>query len=315
MNPGFGSEDGEIPVLSIVVPARDALHWLPDALGSVGIGRDMEILVVDDGSTDGTEDYLFGRRRADPRVRRIVGPGRGPSAARNLALEAARAPLVAFLDADDRWRPGKLKAQLDLHRKNPGIGFSFTDYMHVTPDGELRGGCFVFWPRFRARFGRRTEAFVVPDAVAHIYAENVVGTSTVIARRDLLVEVGGFETAFGSAEDWDLWLKLARRAPVGCVPGMLADYLMHRPGNVSGNGGRRATAMQAIAERHRPVVEKSAPWAVKACEARLMVARAEACPVPLRRLGYRVRAAALAPTWRNVREAARAALSVPRGRA
>ena len=174
--------------------------------------------MVDDGSTDGTAELLERLCAADPRLRVLLGPCRGPSAARNHALGQVRAPLIAFLDADDRWRLDKLEAQLALHAAHPGIGFSFTDYRHVTVDGEDRGPCLGFWPRFAARHAGRDEPFLLgPDALAQLYAENVVGTSTVIVRTALLRELGGFYDRLGSAEDWDLWLRLAARA-VGAVP-------------------------------------------------------------------------------------------------
>ena len=300
--------------VSVVMPARDTLSWIPKALASVGTEGVAEILVVDDGSTDGTSEFLARQAAADPRMRILQGPRVGPSASRNLAIAEARAPLVAFLDSDDAWTPGKLRAQLALHAREPSLGFSFTDYRHVTDEGEDRGACFPWWPTFAAAVRDRRDAFLLPDAMGHIYAENVVGTSTVVARTDLLREVGGFETGLGSAEDWDLWLRMAARAPVGCVADVLADYLMHRPGNVSGKSSRRSAAMRTIAERHRAAVRATAPWAVRACEVRLLVAEAEACDSAGRELGFRMRAAALSPSRRTFREAAATAARAVRGR-
>jgi glycosyltransferase involved in cell wall biosynthesis len=303
-----------VPQVTVIIPARNALAWLPDAIASIGPGPSVEIIVTDDGSDDGTAEYLAGLAARDPRLVVMAGPRKGPSPARNVALERVRAPLVAFLDADDRWCPGKLATQLALHAAHPEIGFSFTDYRHLTPESEDRGACFAFWPCFAARNGWRTEAFLLPDAFAHIYAENVVGTSTVIARTDLLREVGGFRTSLGSAEDWDLWLKLASRAPVGCVPRVLCDYLMQRSGSVSKNTGRRAGAMRAVAGPYRPHLVEKEPWAVGACESRLLVAEAEARAGTslLSALWFRLLALTLTPSLRNAREAAHVvATSIP----
>jgi glycosyltransferase involved in cell wall biosynthesis len=295
--------------VSVVIPARDALRWLPSALESIGGDPFLEILVVDDGSTDGTAEYLDGLSGQDNRVRRLVGPCKGPSAARNVALAASAAPLVAFLDADDKWRPGKLARHLALHAGNPSVGFSFSDYLHVDEEGTARGACLSYWPRFRSRFGALREAFDLPDALAHIFAENVIGTSTVVARTDLLREVGGFRTDLGSAEDWDLWLKMARLAPVACIPDVLADYLMHRPGSVSKQAGKRAAAMRDIASAHVRHVPAAADWARRDCEVRLLVAEAEAAhrAEPRKALMLRTRVLRLAPNRRNLREAARVA--------
>lgn len=289
------------PEVSVIIPTRDALQWLPAAVASIGPDLSVEILIVDDGSTDGTLAWLGELAISDPRVRFMHGAHTGPSRARNLAIGAVRAPLVAFLDADDRWMPGKLDAQLALHRAHPEIGFSFTDYRHITVKNEDRGGCFVFWPRFAARYGTATEPFVLDKALSTLYAENVVGTSTVVARTDLLHQVGGFNTGLTSAEDWDLWLTLARKAPVGVVPGLWADYLMHRPGNMTGKIDLRVMAMRLIAERHRAVALEEDPTADNGFNARICAARAEIAELGgqrLRSVALRARALAYQPTRR-----------------
>ena len=289
------------PEVSVIIPTRDALQWLPSAIASIGPNPAVEILVVDDGSTDGTLAWLGELAVADPRVRFMHGSHTGPSRARNLAIGAARAPLVAFLDADDRWLPCKLDAQLALHRAHPEIGFSFTDYRHVTTSDQDRGGCFSFWPRFAARYGSVTESFVLDRPVSTLYAENVVGTSTVVARTDLLQQVGGFNTGLSSAEDWDLWLTLASRAPVGVVPQVLADYLMHRPGNLTRRMDLRVMAMRLIGERHRPRALAEDPTADSGFKARICAARAEIAEAGgqrLRSVALRAQALALQPTRR-----------------
>lgn len=294
------------PAVSIIVPTRDALAWLPDAIASVGPDPDVEILVVDDGSTDGTLAWLGELAAADRRVRFMHGSHSGPARARNLAIGAARAPLIAFLDADDRWLPGKLSAQLALHRAHPEIGFSFCDYRHVTTTGQDRGGCFAFWPRFAARYAGVTEPFVIQKPVATLYAENVVGTSTVMVQTALLREVGGFSTDLTSAEDWDLWLMLARHAPVGVIPAIMVEYLMHRPGNATGRMDLRVVAMSLIAERHRATALAEDPSAESGFNARLYAARAEiaeASGLRLKSFLLRVRALMHQPTRRAACEA------------
>nr|WP_294527609.1 glycosyltransferase family A protein [uncultured Rhodopila sp.] len=289
------------PEVSVIIPTRDALQWLPAAIESIGAYAGAEILVVDDGSTDGTLAWLGELAVADPRVRFMHGSRTGPSRARNLAIGAVRAPLVAFLDADDRWLPGKLQAQLALHRAHPEIGFSFTDYRHVTTGSQHRGGCFAYWPRFAARYGTAKESFLLDRPIATLYAENVVGTSTVIARTDLLQQVGGFNTGLASAEDWDLWLTLARRAPVGAVPQVLADYLIHRPGNLTGRMDLRVMAMRLIAERHRAAALTEDPTADNGFKARIYAARAEIAEAGgqrFRSVALRARALAQQPTRR-----------------
>jgi glycosyltransferase involved in cell wall biosynthesis len=295
------------PEVTIIIPTRNAAGWLARAIFSVGPLPTAEIIVVDDGSTDATAPMLAEFALHDPRLRILAGQGVGAAAARNLGIAAARAPLIAFLDADDRWRLGKLEEQMAFHHAHPEVGFSFTDYRHITAQREDRGTCFAFWPRFAACVAGRDGPFVVEAAPAALLAENVIGTSTVMARTDLLRQAGGFEECMSQSEDWDLWLRLAARAPVGCLPMVLTDYTMHRPGNLSGQRRARVEAMEHVVQRHGATAARLDPSALRVCRARIAVAAAEAAAAE----GARLRAALLhlrawlrQPARRHFREAA-----------
>jgi GT2 family glycosyltransferase len=295
-----------VPAISVIIPTRNTLGYLPKAIASIGADPDVEIIVVDDDSSDGTAEWLAGLGRRDPRLVRLAGPGRNSARARNLGIAAARAPLIAFLDADDWWEPGKLAAQREMHLANPEIGFSFTDYRHLTPAGEDRGTSFNYWPGYRARHGHHTEPFLLgEDALAQIYAENIVGTSTVMVRTDLLRALGGFDETLRSTEDWDLWLRLAASAPVACHPGSLVTYLMHRPGNKSGKMDSRIAAMRQIGARFEDQARMQDRSAVRIFNARVLVASAEAAQLEgrlCRCAALRLEALLFHPTRRTSRE-------------
>ncbi|MGG5811923.1 glycosyltransferase family 2 protein [Falsiroseomonas sp. CW058] len=254
------------PKLSVVIPARNALRWLPGAIASVGGGAAIEIIVVDDGSSDGTADYLRSIAASDRRVRALSTPGLGPAAARNAGLSAARAPLVAFLDADDRWRRGKLAQQMELHRLHPEIGFSFTDHRRFAEDGTELSGGFARCTGFAARHTMRQEGFLLDrDAQAQIYAEPLVATSTVMARTALLRAVGGFNEQLARAEDWDLWLHLAACGPVGCIPRRLTDRLVRAVAPESEEGLTRRSARRRVADAYAPAATALDPEAARLC--------------------------------------------------
>jgi GT2 family glycosyltransferase len=288
------------PRLSVVIPTRDCLAYLPAALASIRAQAipDVQIVVVDDGSTDGTGSYLA----ADPGLTVVTRRGGdGVAAARNAGLAVCKAPIVGFLDADDVWRPGAVAGRLAAHEADPGLVLSFADYDHVTPDRTDLGTCFGYWPRF-ARFvrGRHGVLPLGPQALALLYAENVVGTSTVLARRDALDAEQGFSTEFKLAEDWDLWLRLARRGRVACSTDLAATYLV-RPGSLSRDRPRLIRCMKVIAARHGAAAARLMPAAWLACRSRIAVAEAEDARIGGRKpaaLLQHLLALALAPSRR-----------------
>jgi glycosyltransferase involved in cell wall biosynthesis len=260
---------------SVVIPTRNCLRFLPQALGSISMQgiKDLEILVVDDGSSDGTWDWLTEEARSDSRLVPIRGAGNGPSLARNAALSLARAPLIAFLDADDFWWPDKLSRQLAYHESHPETGFSFTDYLHFDACGQLRGTCFDYWaPSYINR--KSGDYAPVPDAEFELLAANVVGTSTVVASLELLQNANGFAPNSQSAEDWRLWLDLAARAPVAASAAVTTSYLMH-PASATANRDARIESMREIVAPFRSRREPAARRSLRRADARIAIAEAE----------------------------------------
>ena len=301
-----------LPICSVVIPTRNCLAYLSSALDSVRAQKidGLEIIVVDDGSTDGTGEWLRGQARTWSCLRVIDGPARGPARARNLALAAANADLIAFLDADDMWSEGKLSRQVAFHQRRPDVGFSFTDYLHIDRDGDTHGTCFDYW-RFTPGRVDASGFAVLHDPEATLLGANVVGTSAVVARRRELQIANGFGEDLRSAEDWDLWLRLAARAPVAATPLSLMTYLMHRPGNLTGQVEDRISAMSDIVERYAGHDQPAFRRARRRAQARLAEASAEAAGLarkPWRSLTHRLHALSLLPSRRVARASAGAAL-------
>jgi glycosyltransferase involved in cell wall biosynthesis len=197
------------------MPTRNRADLLGRTLATV-LGQrltDLEIIVVDDASTDHTGDLLAAV--GDERLRTIRHPERrGVAAARNLGLTAAAGRWVAFLDDDDLWAPDKLARQVDALLEHPGTRWVLDGAVVV--DGRLRV--------IGAQSPPRT-----PDLGAALLGSNVVpgGASGVVAERSLVVDAGGFDEELGLLADWDLWIRLALRAPSASIRAPLHAYHLH----------------------------------------------------------------------------------------
>ena len=261
------------PIFSVVIPSYNAIDFLPAAFASVHAQEieDFEILVLDDGSTDGSGEWLAESSRMDPRIRVFKGGRLGPARARNLLIENAKSEIIAFLDADDTWLPGKLRAEIDFHLANPDVAFTFTDYRHVDMAGRLRSTAFEFWkPGFAAGCGKGFTRLRQP--LANLMAINVVGTSCVVAKRESLRNANGFAAGLPSAEDWDLWLRLAETGAVAFSTEVTMHYLM-RPGSETANREARIRAMEQIIDRFGGSAVPG--WARRAARSRLMTSKAQ----------------------------------------
>ncbi len=263
------------PICSIIIPTHNCVEYLPIALNSIRMQNagPLEILVLDDGSTDGSWDYLQQAKAEYPELVTIKMKQIGPSEARNLLISIAKSDLIAFLDADDYWWPRKLKSQIAFHHEHPEALFSFTDYLHVDMNGMTHGTAFEFWkPNRLAAISPQYRLIERPLEL--LLGRNLVGTSTVMARRDALQNANGFAKEMPSAEDWDLWLRLVERGKVGCSSSVTMSYLQ-RTGSLTTNRQARLGAMRQIIKRYEPDTSQPMRRALRQAWSRYHVALAE----------------------------------------
>jgi glycosyltransferase involved in cell wall biosynthesis len=190
------------PRVSVVIPTYNRAWSLTTALDSV-LSQDFEAfetIVVDDGSTDETPALLA---RYGAALRVIGQPNRGVSAARNAGIRAARAPLVALLDSDDYWLPGKLAAQTAFFERHPEAVICQTEEIWVRNGVRVNPG-----KRHRKRGGMIFE----PSLELCL-----VSPSAVMLRRSLFETAGFFDEHLPSCEDYDLWLRIGCRHPVHLI--------------------------------------------------------------------------------------------------
>jgi len=204
-----------LPTVSVVIPAYNSQAYLSRAIESALAQRypqdRLEVIVVDDGSSDDSPLIAEGYAERNSRVLALRQSNAGPAAARNRGIAAAGGELIAFLDSDDAWEPSKLARQAALFQADPQLGL-------------VHCGC-----RFVDAYGHPVESWVRKsrtaqgEALLDFFCDFFIILSSVVVPRRCLDEVGHFDTALRVGEDNDLFLRLLARYKLGCVDAPLLD--------------------------------------------------------------------------------------------
>lgn len=221
----------------MVIPTRNRIGLLeraalPSALNQAGV--EIEVLVVDDGSADGTPARVLGL--PDERIRLIRNERpQGVAAARNVGIHEAAAPWVAFLDDDDHWSPDKLATQLEALRRTEA-SFAYCSAVVIAEDGTP------------------TEVMRAPAAEtirSTLLRENAMpaGSSNVIASTTLLRRLHGFDEGLAYLADWDLWIALATTGEAVACEGVLVAYVRH-PQRMRLAGRAAVAELERLRVRH-----------------------------------------------------------------
>jgi glycosyltransferase involved in cell wall biosynthesis len=224
------------PMVSVIVPAFNSEASLPAALLSIAQQsvKPLEVLVIDDGSSDGTmavAKSCAGEMQGID-VILLSQDRKGPGAARNLGLAKARGELVAFLDADDSWLPEKIERSLAQMQDRVLVAHDFI---------EVCGG--------RETLRDPSRHFLsAPDPYAALFLRCYIATSTVMARREAVLAAGGFAEDLPAAQDYDLWLRLLGQpgARFAILPEALMRYAVSPSGITSKAEQRRVCSMEAL---------------------------------------------------------------------
>ncbi len=212
-----------MPAVSVVMPAYNVARYLGDAARSVLAQTfgDLELLIVDDGSTDATAAVARECAAGDPRVRLFLQPNGGISSARNLALPRTRGRFIAILDSDDMWEPGYLDAQIRILQARPEVAI-------VTGNAWFLGGALD------GRLARPCpDARPEPDLAVMLEDETAVFIMSVL-RREVYETIGGFDESLRTNEDYDYWLRAA-----------CAGFRFHRNDQPLGRYRRRDDSLSA----------------------------------------------------------------------
>lgn len=242
--------NGDRPTISVVVPAYNRATTIVRALESVlrQSWTDLEIVVVDDGSTD--ETLTAAARIADPRIRLIKNPSNlGAAQARNVGVSEARGAWIAFQDSDDEWLPCKLAKQMDCALA-PGADdvavycgmIVIGEPAHLDPLQPRAIPAMRYIPDPQ-------QTKVSGDLAVSLLSTSLISTQTLVVRTDILRAIGGFDASLRSLEDWDLAIRLAQMGRIACIDEPLV--LQHL--SVTGatfDRGRMLEAQIRIADKH-----------------------------------------------------------------
>jgi glycosyltransferase involved in cell wall biosynthesis len=193
-------------MVSVVIPLFNKKNYVANAVQSVlaQTFQDFEIIVVNDGSTDGSAEVV--KACNDSRINLIEQTNAGVSAARNTGITASRGEWIAFLDADDIWLPNNLASHLAIINLNPHISWSAGNFL-LCQGGQKKREISI-----PTDLIQRMDNGVAPDAL-ELLSRGLFCTITVIVRKSIFKEIGLMDTTLKTAEDLDLWLRIALRYP------------------------------------------------------------------------------------------------------
>ena len=229
--------------VSVVIPVWNGERYLATAIESVlaQTHPHFELIIVDDGSTDGTAIIADGYARCDPRVRRVRQPNQGVAAARNTGLRVARGQWVACLDSDDLMLPHRLERQIAFIAVHPEVKVFGSVCRYINEDGCFRGGHTIGAPiRSRA------------DLEALLEDDQLIGLThpSVMMHRDTILALGGYDRAMEPAEDLDLWMRVAQAGHLVLQDDeVLTDYRVHGASIMGTHAAKGSLASMLVAAR------------------------------------------------------------------
>jgi glycosyltransferase involved in cell wall biosynthesis len=208
------------PLVSVIIPVYNGEKYLSDTIESVitQTEKNWEIISINDGSTDHSQAILeeYALKYPD-RFRVISVKNGGVSRARNTGVSEARGTYIAFLDQDDLWMPRKLQLQTEQFRSDKDLGVSYTNESIIDHTGSIvQEKVITFDKKIHRGF-----------VFEHLVFENFIPISSVIIRKDLFIEIGGFNPRYFLAEDYDLLLKATIISPVNYIDEPLLLYREH----------------------------------------------------------------------------------------
>lgn len=230
--------DNKTPKVTVVIPAYNAIRYLPETMETVlnQTYQDFEVLVVNDGSTDETPNWVNQLSEEKPKVRMVSQVNQGLAGARCTGVTNARGKYVAFIDADDLWELTKLEKQVNSLESNPQAGLCYT------------------WTALADSEGKSTGRVIASHAEGDVWQQltemNIVCCgSTPMIRRSCFDDVGLFSHDVSPSDDWDMWWRISAKYPFTVIKEPLIRYRQH-PNNSSKKCEHMLTTSRILIERN-----------------------------------------------------------------
>lgn len=226
------------PRVSVIIPTYNRSHLIGRAIQSVlnQIYQDFEIIVVDDGSTDNTEEVIKKFQKQDKRIKYICHEkNKGGSAARNTGIKIAKGNYIGLLDDDDEWLPEKLEKQVIKFQNSPEkVGVIYSGFFYVSE----KSGKIV--------------SEIIPTLQGEVYANLlkgcILGSPTPLIKKRCFQKAGFFDEMLPSCQDWDMWIRLSKYYDFDFVPDILAKHHVH--------GGQTSVDLNAKIVAREKLIEK-----------------------------------------------------------
>ena len=230
--------EGKNPMVTVVLPSYNSMHYIAETMETVlnQTYQDFEVLVVNDGSTDDTPNWINRLSQKEPKVRMVSQANQGLAGARCTGVTNAKGKYVAFIDDDDLWEPTKLEKQVNSLESNPQAGLCYT------------------WTALADSGGKATGRVIASNAEGNVWKQmtemNIVCCgSTPMIRRSCFDEVGLFDHEVSPSDDWDMWWRISARYPFTLVREALILYRQH-PNNSSKKCEHMLATSRILIERN-----------------------------------------------------------------
>ncbi len=235
------------PIVSVIIPTYNRAHLIGRAIQSVlnQTYQDFELIVVDDGSTDNTEEIVKDFQNKDERIKYIYQNNQGASGARNTGIKNAKGKYIAFLDSDDEWLPEKLEKQIQLFKNSKKKNLGFVGCNVLVVDEQTNKRYEYKTPKYKNVFQRLLENNFIRSS------------SSVMVKKSVIDNVGLFDESLKNANDWEMWIRIAQKYDFDFVDEPLFKYYWHG-GNITRTAGnlKKIQYREYILIKHKNLYKK-----------------------------------------------------------